>query len=368
MRVCNLQTGKSFLFLFFKKEMLPFYERPRLKTAHLMAGAPEGGAELFYERLIPALARAGDEVLPLIRRNAARAARLRDAGTPAEELGFGGRLDLLTGYRAGRHLRRFNPRVVTAWMGRAARHTPAGPWVLLGRLGGYYNLQQFARCDHLLGNTPGVVAWIRGQGWAENRVHLLPNFVADLAGAAPARLLVPAGVPVALAMGRLHKVKGFDVLLAALTRLPQLHAVIAGDGPDRAALQRLAQQAGVADRAHFLGWRTDTAALLAACDVFVCSSRSEPLGNVVLEAFSAGKPVVAAMSEGPAWLLGDGSRGILVPSDSGVALAAGIEGMLGNPDMAARMAQAGRRHFETHFAEAAVVAAWQNFCAHVEKV
>ena len=332
-----------------------------------MAGAPDGGAELFYERLIPALARAGDEILPLIRADAARAARLTAAGTPPVQLRFGGRLDVLTKLRAARHLRRFAPRVVTAWMGRAARHTPRGPWVLLGRLGGYYNLRQFAHCDHLLANTPGLVTWICGQGWAEDRVHLLPNFAADQSGATPATLPVPHGAPVVLAMGRLHRVKGFDVLLAALTRLPAVHAVIAGDGPDRAALQQLARQAGVADRAHFLGWRTDTAALLAASDLLVCPSRREPLGNVILEAFSARKPVVAAMSEGPAWLLGDGARGILVPADSGVALAAGIEGMLGNPDMAARMAQAGRTHFEQHFAEAAVVATWRNFCARVEK-
>jgi glycosyltransferase involved in cell wall biosynthesis len=338
-----------------------------MKAAHLMAGARQGGAELFYERLIPALTRHGDEILPLIRHNTARAARLAAAGTPATELAFGGRLDLLTRFRAARALRRFKPRVAVAWMGRAARHTPSGPWVLLGRLGGYYNLAQFARCDHLIGNTPGVVNWITKQGWPEHRVHLLPNFAPDTPATPPATLPAPAGAPVILAMGRLHRAKGFDVLLAALARLPRAHAVIAGEGPEREALQSLARQAGIADRTHFLGWRTDTAALLAACDVLVCPSRSEPLGNVILEAFAARKPVVAAMAEGPAWLLQGGARGILVPAESGIALAAGIEGMLGNPDMAARMAQAGRAYFEAHFAEPAITAAWHNFCATVEK-
>jgi glycosyltransferase involved in cell wall biosynthesis len=252
-------------------------------------------------------------------------------------------------------------------MGRAARHTPVGDWVLVGRLGGTYAMAQFAHCDHLVGNTPGMVAWIRAQGFAADRVHLLPNFVAEMRGAAPASLPVPAGAPVVLALGRLHTAKGFDVLLAALTRLPGVHAVIAGDGPERAALLALAAKAGVADRAHFLGWRADTAALLAACDVVVCPSRHEPLGNVMLEAFSAGRPVVAAMADGPLWLMGDGSRGVLVPVDSGVALAAGIEGMLQNRDMARRMAANGRAYYEAHFTQAAVVAAWRHFCATVEK-
>jgi glycosyltransferase involved in cell wall biosynthesis len=332
-----------------------------------MAGARQGGAELFYERLIRALHGAGEPILPMIRRDAARAARLAQAGTPPLQFGFGGRLDLLTRPRLRRALTRAAPRVAVAWMGRAARHTPAGPWVLVGRLGGTYSLERFGHCDHLVGNTPGMVDWIAGQGFPAARVHMLPNFVPDLAGAAPARLPVPPGAPVVLAMGRLHPAKGFDVLLAALTRLPAAHAVIAGDGPERERLTALAARAGVAGRAHFLGWRTDTAALLAACDVLVCPSRQEPLGNVILEAFAAGKPVVAAMAEGPRWLLEGGGRGILVPVDSGMALAAGIEGMLGNPDMAARMAAAGRARYEAAFSPGAVTRAWRHFTATVEK-
>jgi glycosyltransferase involved in cell wall biosynthesis len=338
-----------------------------MKAAHIMAGAPDGGAELFFERLVPALAQQGDAILPVIRRNPARAAVLAQVGLPPVQLAFGNRLDLLTRLRLRARLHAFGPRVAVAWMGRAALHTPTGPWLRIGRLGGYYRLRSFAGFDHLAGNTPGVVTWIRNQGWPEARVHLLPNFVPDLAGATPADLPIPQGARVVLAMGRLHKVKGFDVLLAALTRLPDVHAVIAGDGPERAALVHLARQAGVANRAHFLGWRKDTAALLARCDVLACPSRSEPLGNVVLEAFAAGKPVVAAMAEGPAWLLGDGTRGILVPAESGIALAAGLEGILSNPEMAERMAQAGRAHFEANFAKPAVVAAWRHFCATAEK-
>ncbi len=337
--------------------------------AHIMAGAAQGGAELFYERLVPALAASGEAVLPVIRRDAGRAARLAAAWVAPVQLGFGGRLDLLTRPRLRRALRGFAPRVAVAWMGRAARHTPAGPWVLVGRLGGTYSIGQFAHCDHLVGNTPGMVDWIRGQGFAPARVHLLVNFVADMAGSAPAALPVPAGARVVLAMGRLHRAKGFDVLIAAITRLPpDVHAVIAGEGPERGALVELAARAGVGARVHFVGWRNDTAALLAACDVLVCPSRHEPLGNVVLEAFSAGRPVVAASAEGPVWLLGAGARGILVPVESGVALAGAVGAMLDAPEMAARMAAAGRAYFEARFSQAAVVAEWRAFCLSVEKV
>ena len=338
-----------------------------VKLAHLMAGAEAGGAELFYERLCAALARTGDEVLPIIRRNAARAARLQAAGLGPVQLGFGGRLDLLTRVRAGRSMRAFAPRVAVAWMGRAARFAPTGPWVLLGRLGGYYDLRQFARCDHLAGNTQGMVDWIRARGFPAERVHLLPNFAPDLAGAAPAVLPVPAGARVVLAMGRLHRNKGFDLLIGAVSRLPGVHLVIAGEGAERVGLQRLASHAGVAVRVHFLGWRDDTAALLAACDVLVCPSRSEPLGNVVLEAFSARRPVVASMADGPRVLIESGRTGVLVAGESAIALAAGIEGVLQRPAQADAMAAAARARFDTVHAEAPVMARWREVLAGLEK-
>ena len=154
-----------------------------MRSAQVMAGAPTGGAELFFERLTVALARAGDTVLPVIRRNPSRAARLAAAGLRPVQLGFGGPLDLLTAPRLRAALRRFTPRTVVCWMNRAAHFTPRGDWVLAGRLGGYYDLGYYRRCDHLIGNTQGIVRYIADHGWPASRVHHLPNFVPDLAAA-----------------------------------------------------------------------------------------------------------------------------------------------------------------------------------------
>jgi glycosyltransferase involved in cell wall biosynthesis len=306
--------------------------------------------------------RSGDVVLPVIRRDRARAARLSAGGCAPVGLRFGGRLDLVTGWQLGRLLGGFAPRIVVAWMNRAARFAPRGDWVLAGRLGGYYDLSYYRRCDQLIGNTSGIVDWIIGQGWPSTRVHWLPNFADDLGGAPAvprAGLGVPAGVKLLLALGRLHRNKAFDVLIRALPTIPDAHVVIAGEGPERIALEALAAAEGVSARVHLPGWAADVAGLLAAADVLVCPSRHEPLGNVVIEGWSAGRPVVAARSAGPAELITPEVDGVLVEPESPAALAAALNRVLGEPVFVLKLVGAGRQRFEQEFAEAPVLARWQ---------
>jgi glycosyltransferase involved in cell wall biosynthesis len=335
-----------------------------------MAGAPEGGAELFFERLSIALHRHGDDVLPIIRRNPARAARLSHAGLKPTQLAFGGIFDLRTTPRLRRALRGFLPQVVIAWMNRAARFTPRGKYVLAGRLGGYYDLRYYRRCDHLIGNTRALAAWITAQGFPAARTHYLPNFVPDLADIPPAsraEFAIPADAPVLLGLGRLHTNKGFDVFVRALAKLPGIHAVIAGEGPERPALEALARAEGVADRLHLPGWRRDVGALLAMADIFVSSSRHEPLGNMVIEAFSAARPVIAAAADGPRELIGPDS-GVLVPVDDAGALATAAGALIEDRARAARLAEAWRAHYLSNYAEAPVLALWRETLGRMEKI
>jgi len=333
-----------------------------IRLANIMAGAPHGGAEAFYERLTLALHGAGEEVLPVMRREPARAARL--AAAAPVQLRFGGAFDLFTPMRLNRILADWRPRVAMAWMNRAAGMTPRGDWTLVGRLGGYYDLKYYRHCDHLVGNTRDLQRWIIAQGWPAERVHVLPNFAADLAGVAP--VARPAGAQL-LAMGRLHANKAFDTLIRALALVPDARLSIAGEGPERAALQALARESGVADRLELLGWREDTGALLAGCDLFVCPSRHEPLGNVVLEAWSAARPVIAAAAQGPSELIEEGVTGLLVPVDAPEPMAEAIRGLLADPNRAAMLAAGGRAEFETRFAEAPVLAQWREFLHKVQR-
>lgn len=328
-----------------------------MRVLQVMAGARHGGAEAFFTRLVPALARAGLEQRAVIRAYPERVATLAAAGVEAVHAPFGGPLELGTLGRLRQAIAGFAPHVVLSWMNRATAACPRGRFVHVARLGGYYNPKYYRACDHLIANTEDIAAYLRGAGFPPERVHVVPNFVDD-APAPPlprADLDTPADAPLLVALGRLHRNKAFDVLLDALARLPDAWLWLAGEGPERAALESQARRLGLAPRLRLLGWRDDVPALIGAADILVCPSRHEPLGNVVLEGFARGVPVVAAASQGPGALIETGRTGVLAPVDDVDALAGALRGLLDDRPAAAALAQAGRRTFEQHFTEAAVV-------------
>lgn len=337
------------------------------RVMQVIAGAKHGGAEGFFERLVLALNRSGVEQRVVIRQDARRAKLLKAGGIEPVQLEFGGWLDFATRPALKRAIADFKPQVVLTWMGRASQFCPkpttAAPFVQVGRLGGYYKLKYFRRCTHLIGNTPHIIEYIKHQEWEPSLAHYLPNFVDAMRGDPVPRagLDTPDDAPLLLGLGRLHQNKGFDVLLRAAKEIPSAYLWLAGAGEEEAALKRLAESLGIMNRVRFLGWREDVASLLAACDVFVCSSRHEPLGNVVIEAWSAGKPVVAARATGPAGLIREGETGLLVPVNDVVAMAVTLKRLLADPAMRARLAEAGRAAYEAEFTEAKVVAQYRAF-------
>lgn len=345
-----------------------------MRVMQLMAGAKHGGAELFFERLVMALGRSGVGQRAIIRTMPERAARLRGAGVDCTELPFGGPLDWRTSAALRREITYYQPDIALAWMSRAAHKLPrrrAGQIrpVLCARLGGYYPLKYYRRCDHLIGNTRDIVDYLIREGWPASRAHYLPNFALALPAPAIARAAfdTPAGAPLLLAMGRLHPNKGFDVLLAALTELPGAYLWIAGEGPEQQRLQAQAAQLGIAGRVRFLGWRDDTAALLASADMLVCPSRIEPLGNVVIEAWAHRKPVVAASAVGPAALIANGVNGLLAPTGDADGLARAIESVIRSPDLAAQLSASGHAAYAAQYTETAVVQAYRGFFERVNR-
>jgi glycosyltransferase involved in cell wall biosynthesis len=132
--------------------------------------------------------------------------------------------------------------------------------------------------------------------------------------------------------------------LAELIATPQLTLVICGDGPERSTLEQLARKRGVADRVRFEGYveRANIPAYFAACDIFVLTSQVEAAGNVVLEAMSAGRPVICTDSGGPPEYVRHGETGYVVPGSDPAALAARLNELLDDPVRAQAFGARGR--------------------------
>jgi glycosyltransferase involved in cell wall biosynthesis len=153
----------------------------------------------------------------------------------------------------------------------------------------------------------------------------------------------PFAGPAVGSIGRLDSQKGYDVLLQSLADLPDVGAVIVGDGPERLRLEILAAELGVAERVEFLGRRADARDFLTAFDVFVLPSRFEGFPLVLLEAMLARLPVVATDVGSVTEAVRDGVTGLVVQPDDPRALAQAIRTLLDDPEKRRTLGEAGRR-------------------------
>ncbi len=177
---------------------------------------------------------------------------------------------------------------------------------------------------------------------------VIPNGV-DLGQfpARPARLSppLPPGRRIVTFAGRLEPQKGAQWLIETaprwLARATNHDLLVAGSGPEGPKLEQLCQDLGIADRVHFLGWRPDLAAVLAASDILVLPSQWEGMPNVVLQAMASRLPVLASDVEGVCELLGPAAVEQTVPYGQSEAFSSRILEILSDPVLAADL---GRRN------------------------
>ncbi len=202
------------------------------------------------------------------------------------------------------------------------------------------------------------------------RVRVVPPAVPDLAPLARdtrADVLRAIGVDPAWRaigfVGQIEARKGLDVLLDALDRAPlpaDVVCVIVGDDPfgeHRRYRDSVFTRARHTPQVRLTGWRRDADRLAAALDLLVCPSRRDACPLTVLNAMSAGVPVIGARSGGIPEQLDEGAAGVLVPVDDPVALRTAIDALLADPARAAELARAARaRHAQRFACEHAVTA------------
>jgi glycosyltransferase involved in cell wall biosynthesis len=197
--------------------------------------------------------------------------------------------------------------------------------------------------DHVAAVSAEIAQELVGAGVPAEKVSVVDNGISVPDAEVDARLRVRMefGVPTAskliVHIGRLARPKRIDLLLEAVSTLPQAfqtHVLLVGEGEEREALADLARRAGLEHRVHFCGYRSDVGRMLAAADLFVLSSEKEGLPLVVLEAMAMRCPIVSTRVGAVPNVLSDGHDAWIVPMNDTRALNDAISDVLQRPDVA----------------------------------
>ncbi len=158
---------------------------------------------------------------------------------------------------------------------------------------------------------------------------------------------------VIMSLCRLHPIKGIDTLIKSFTDLKndsdKIKLLIAGDGPQRKELEKLASDEGVREEVIFTGWirQDEVADYYAACDIFAQPNRKykgfeEGQGITLMEASAAGRPVISTRTGGIGEVVDDNETGFLVKPESEEELTGRIKRLIENPGLREKMGKKGK--------------------------
>ena len=291
-----------------------------------------------------------------------------DAGLEAERILCKGQLDLTVRPKLQVLARRADAELIhahgykadvyaaMAFRGRAGRAlvSTCHTWYdndLAVRLYGALDRRVLRSFDQVVAVSEEVRRRLLRSGVQRSRVQLIRNGVSvppEAADLSAERGALRVGL-----VGRLAREKGVDVFLRAVSLLAAKHPsasfLVAGEGPDRPALQALLRELGLTTRVSLAGQQTDMPAFYRSLDLLVSASRQEGLPMAMLEGMAAGLPVVAtAVGEVPQVVAAE-QTGLLVPPDAPEALSVAMDRLLLDRDLRLGFGEAGRRRVVEHF-------------------
>jgi L-malate glycosyltransferase len=345
------------------------------KSIHIIGSRMLGGAESFYMRLINALQQSGDQSIAINRPNSLVAKELSGC-VPQYHCKMRNQWDFLSRMVISKVIKQEKPDIVQTYMTRATILTHVsqgkGP-VHIARLGGYYNIKRFQHAHAWVGNTKGICDYLVDHGLPADKVFYIGNFVGEVQSSDQTRIFstrkqydIESDALVIFALGRLVYKKGFDTLVHAFDQLPgeingrPLHLIIAGDGPMSEDLQTKTQKLTSRNRIHWAGWQTDASDYFHMADLFVCPSREEPLGNVILEGWAYGKAVVSTRSMGGVELITNKHDGLLVPINHPQEMAKAMQQVLEDDSFRESIAQQGNARVNSQFTQQVIVSQYQD--------
>lgn len=341
-----------------------------MRTLHLIGSKTLGGAERWFVRFTRALAGLGNPTHAIVRRSS-DLVPVDWGSVMLQQLPMRTVWDPLSRYEVRRAVRHLAPDLVQTYMGRATRLTHLGGRpVHVARLGNYYDLAGYRHCDAWIGNTRGICDHMIRAGFPPERVHLIYNFVDSPAPSTREDLealrtqwSIPPNAWVLVAPGRFTPIKGFGDLLKAFAQLaPEVDGrrcllLLLGEGPLRAELEQLAASLGIQDRIRFTGWQTDPAPYYDLADLVVFSAKAgEPFGNVLIETWAHGRPLLATEFLGAMELTRHGEDAWRAPCDDPAALSEAMALLLRDPALRRDLAEHGHRRAAQDFSSQAILA------------
>jgi glycosyltransferase involved in cell wall biosynthesis len=246
-------------------------------------------------------------------------------------------------------------------------HDGFGRWIRDTEAAGCHNATSVIAVSRFLADELRRIYQVNG------KVHIVPNGVSYHSydglidpATVKGRYGIAPMAPTVLAIGRMTEQKGMDMLVEAvpmvLASYPETKFIFIGSGPDKDAVIRRAHEVGAAHACVFIGSPPKPACidLKRAVDIVAVPSRNEPFGIVVLEAWAAGKPVVATVAGGPREFIWHDVNGFLVDANPG-GLAHGIGSLLADHEHCRALGANGRRAVEEMFH-------WDNIASFTEGV
>ncbi|MEK6237753.1 MAG: glycosyltransferase [Planctomycetales bacterium] len=205
---------------------------------------------------------------------------------------------------------------------------------------------------------------------APERLEVIPNSV-DISRFAEAKPIDPAKLGISssrrfvVCVGRLDHQKGADVLVRHagdwLSQTPEHDLLMVGKGPCLQALRRQVDASSLADRIHFVGWRSEIPEILAASDVLVLPSQWEGMPNVILEAMAAGKPVVVNDVEGVREAVGPLDESQVIDPKDHAAFSQAVATFCCNPDLARDRGKKNQQRIAENFTVSVMIQRYLEF-------
>jgi glycosyltransferase involved in cell wall biosynthesis len=329
-----------------------------------------GGAEKFFSRLVNGLHERGMNPHAMIARKS-ELLGLLDPGLPRTELPMMGHWDYYSRWRIQRIISQHDFPIVQTYLGRASRltHLEKFPKVThICRIGGYYKTRHYLHADFWIGITRGICDHLVRGGIPSNRIEMIGNFAEpkerlpqEQLDALKSRLGIAPDTKVICSVGRLHQIKGLDILLRAFAK-SGLHRgdvrhqlLLVGNGPERAALALLADHLEIGPAVIWAGWQEDPSPYYQLADFMVFPSRQEGFGSVILEAWANRTAVLASMAEGPSELIDSGVNGLLVAIEAVEELKDALLQMAAQPALRQQLAEHGYQTLMRNFLPATIL-------------